>query len=258
VAVLKFQFDESYGPRAMCVGGWLANELEWKKFERMWTKRLAYFNSRIAPNQQVGRFHAAPLNCRKGSDNEFKNWTQEMGLAFSKKFLSTIQKRDMQAITMATDMAALLEAFPDGEKDEKEVRGYGLCIRQMMVEIGKTMREQHPNDQVLIVHDRGNWDAEAATAYNLMVDDVRWESRKFFVGISAMSGEDSIGLQAADLVAYETYKFVSETVMPDTDKIRGSLRAIFERRLKFNAKYLDAPTLRKLSDMVKARLSAEV
>ncbi len=249
MAVLKFQFDESYGSRAMCVGGWLANELEWKRFERMWAKRLAYINSRNAPNQQVERFHAAPLNAL---DNEFENWDRPMSIAFSKKFMSTIQKRDMQAICMATDMNAILEVFPDTDKENVQAKGYALCIRHMLVEIGHTMSEHYPNDQVLIVHERGNWDVEALEAYNRMVDDVRWELRKFFVGIIPMPWEQSIGLQPADMIAYETFRFVTDTVMPETEKMRDALRAIFERKLKVNAKYIHAGVLRTLKELIEA------
>jgi len=251
VAFLKFQFDESYNDRAMCVGGWLASELEWLKFERMWTKRLKYINSRNAPNQQITRFHAAPLNAR---DDEFKNWTQDMSIAFSKKFLSTIQKRDMRAICMSTDMQALHQAFPDGDPKAIQERGYILCIKQMMVEIGHTMRDHYPNDKVLLVHDRGNWDVQALNAYHWMVDDVRWEPRKYFAGIIPMSWEHSIGLQPADMVAYETFRFLKDTVLPDTEKLRSALIAMMERRLEINSKYMNARALNILSGMVAARL----
>lgn len=253
MAVLKFQFDESYNQRAMSIGGWLANELEWKRFERMWAKRLDFVNSRNATNQQVTRFHAAPLNAR---DGEFENWTQSMSIAFSKKFLSTMQKRDMQAICMSTDMDALLEAFPAGDPKARRERGYVMCIKQMMVEIGHVMRDEFPNDKVLLVHDRGNWDVQALEAYNWMVDDDRWESRKFFAGIIPMSWEHSIGLQPADMIAYETFRFVKDTVMPDSEKLRAALIAIMERGFKVNSKYMNAKALTALSEMLQNRLGA--
>lgn len=249
MAILKFQFDESYNSGAMCVGGWLADELEWKRFERSWQRKIAYFNSRNAPDQQIERYHAARLNAR---DHEFSNWTQHMSIAFSKRLFSTIQKRKMGAICMCTDLEALIATFPGGDPQDRWSRGYVMCIKQLMVEIGHEMKENYPNDRVLLVHDSGAWDTEALEAYKCMVNDERWQSRRFFVGIKAMNWKESIGLQPADMIAYETFKFVNDTVMPNTEKLRNALSAVFDRHLKFNAKYINQKALIALRQRVEA------
>lgn len=111
VAVLQFRFDESYDTRVMSVGGWIASEKEWKKLESTWQKRIDFENSHNKPDQQITRYHATQMNCKR---DEFANWDKAMSLRLTKKLIGLIAKRSMGAIAMSCDMEAVQNVFKGG------------------------------------------------------------------------------------------------------------------------------------------------
>src|SRR5450631_926624 len=96
MAVLQFKFDESYDNRVMSVGGWIGDELEWKRLESTWQRRIDFENSHNRDDQQITRFHASHMNCK---DGEFENWDKDMCRKFSKKLIHLLSKRRMGCIS---------------------------------------------------------------------------------------------------------------------------------------------------------------
>jgi hypothetical protein len=233
----------------MCVGGWIANELEWKRLECLWQKRIDFQNAHCQPNQKISRFHASYLNAY---GHEFKNWDKAMSIRFSKKLIALISKRKMGAICVGTDMSVLKNVFPDGKSDRRSST-YTLCMKQIMVDIGHIMREHFPGDQVLLIHDHGDWDTEALAGYNMMVDDIRWEPRHHFLGLVSMTWRQAIGLQAADLIVYEIFKRLKSKVIDDSEKIRAPLRQLANNRMPISAKYINEAVLEKLRRLMGER-----
>jgi hypothetical protein len=246
VAVLQFKFDESYNHRFMAVGGWIGTEQEWKRLESAWQKRIDFENAHNSADQQIERFHASPLNAR---DNEFEHWTQEMSIAFSKKLVGIIGKRRLGAICIASDIDALKKVFPDGPENRRE-RAYVLCIKWMMIEITRIMQDYFPNEQVLLIHDHGDWDIAALNAYNQMIDDSRWENRKFFAGVVPLTGKQSVGLQAADLIAYEIFKGVKLNGRLHKDDMRKAFNALHRKQVPLGARFVDERTAIALREIM--------
>jgi hypothetical protein len=222
VSVLKFQFDESYDKehRCMVVAGWIAEQNEWRRLETQWSRCINRQNEKHGPEQRITRFHAAPLNGFKG---EFEHWSKEMSAEFCGKLVNLIKRRMMGIIAIGVDMDALREIFPDGPEDRRQ-NAYGLCIQQVMESIGHVMRNYFPEDQVMVVHDHGDWDKHALGAFNTMVDDPRWDSRKYFHSLTSMTSTQSIGLQSADLIAYEAFKLIHKRLVKDVVELRWALQ----------------------------------
>jgi hypothetical protein len=191
VAVLQFKFDESYDGRVMSVGGWIADEQDWKKLESTWQRRIDLENRHNRPDQQITRYHATHMN---GRHEEFANWDGEMVLLLTKKLIGLLDKRKMGGIAMSCDMEAIQSVFPGGDVQGKKRRAYVLCMKQMMVEIAVIMEDIFPSDTVLLIHDHGTWDSEALEGYNLMIDDPDWPRRKLFEGLVSKTGKESVGL----------------------------------------------------------------
>jgi ethanolamine utilization microcompartment shell protein EutS len=236
VAVLQFKFDESFNERFMCVGGFIGAESEWKKLEKLWQKRVDFENAHNQADQQITRFHASHINAH---DHEFKNWDKEMCKKFGQKLIGLIGKRSIGAIAIAADIDALKSVFPSEDDSVRKDSTYALCIRQMMVEIGHIMREYFPGDQVLLIHDHGDWDIQALAAYNRMVDDPKWISRELFVSIAPMTGAESVGLQAADLIAYEMFRRVKDKELKNSDDMRAAMKEMKKRGVPVAARYMD-------------------
>jgi hypothetical protein len=162
------------------------------------------------------------MNCYEG---EFKNWDKKMSEDFCGDLVKTIKRRMMGIVGVAVDMEALKEVFPGGPEDRRE-NAYALCIKQVMVSLGGLLRENFPEDQVMIVQDHGDWDVRALAAYNNMLSDLRWGSRLFFHSFTSLSWKQSVGLQSCDLIAFEMFKRVHQKLTKNTDELRWAMRQI--------------------------------
>jgi len=222
VAVLSFKFDESYDGRFLSIGGWLGEESEWMRLETSWQNLIDKLNSQNGPHQQITRFHAVYMN---RLEKEFENWDDIMSAAFAHKLTGFLAKRRMIAITVGADMDALIEVFP-GSKKTKKMDAYTLPIKIAMIEVAHQMTKHFPRDQVLFVHDHGNWDAQAVGAYSAMVDDPRWINRGKFVGITSLTGKQSVGLQAADLIAFEANSTLRKKLFYNSEEPRKPIVAL--------------------------------
>lgn len=248
VAVLQFKFDESYDDQFMTIGGWLAEENEWQKLERGWDREIDRQNKKHMPNQQITKFHAVEMN---GLRDEYKNWDADMSRGFVVKLISLIDKRKIGGVAIGADMKALDRAFPERPAQLRKDYAYVLCIKAAMVEIAHLMKQHRPGDTVHLVHEHGNWDAAALKGYNLMVDDKRWDKRSLFEGITPLTKTQSIGLQAADMIAFESHKALRKKILHNDSTLRKAVKAMVKKRIPIMAKHIGdnaAMGLRKIME----------
>jgi len=240
VAVLQFKFDESYDGKVisqvMSVGGWIANESEWRRLESRWARRVDFENRHSRPDQQITRFHAAEMNCKGG---EYKNWDKQMCLQLSKKLIALIAKRKIGAVAIGCDIEAVQSVFPKGDIEGMARRAYVLCMKQLMVEIAHILEKHFPGDTVLLIHDHGNWDDAALEGYNLLVDDPDWPRRGLFEGLVARTGGTDIGLQVADMISYECFKAIKAKKISSDAGMRGAMREFLKHEVPISAKWID-------------------
>jgi len=243
MAVLQFKFDESYDNRVMSVGGWIGDELEWKRLESTWQRRIDFENSHNRDDQQITRFHASHMNCK---DGEFENWDKDMCLKFSKKLIHLLSKRRMGSISIACDMDAIREVFPNGDFEGMIRRTYVLCFKVLMIEIARVLREYFLGDHVLLIHDHGNWDVQALEAYNLVIDEPAWEPRLLFEGLLPRTGSQDVGLQAADMIAYEVFKGIRARTKSPEAAMRGAVQEMRNKEIAMITKWIDLPAANAL------------
>jgi hypothetical protein len=72
-----------------------------------------------------------------------------------------------------------------------------------------------------------------------MADDLEWNNRELFVGITSMTGSQSVGLQAADLIAFESYKALFKKLVHNSDEMRKAMQALHFKGTRGVHKYLD-------------------
>ena len=226
VAVLAFKFDESYGPRTLVVGGWIAEEVTWNRVGRIIQDSVDFENSTLPREKRISRYHAAEMNAYS---KEFVGWKDEKHRIprMTKKMFSAVSDGDMIAVSCGIDLNAFEAVFPGAGKPN----AYALCMKKVMVEIALGMKEHRPLDRVMLIHDHGSWDLEALQAYNAMVDDPEWEDAWRFVSISPLRWQDDAGLQAADMIAYESFKMINSNVCAGGG---AELRKAMKELLKMN------------------------
>lgn len=250
MAVLQFKFDESYDHQIMVVGGWIATEVEWKRLEGSWQRYIDDENSRSEPEQQITRFHATEMNCKGG---EFKHWDHRRCIRFSRKLINLLAKREMGAIATGCNMDGIQQIWPNGEKKTVQRRTYVLCMKQMMVDIAHIMEEFFPGDTVLLLHDHGSWDDAALEGYNLMIDEPGWKRGHVFEGIVSKSGKDpsAIGLQAADMIAYEVFKGIKAKTISKDAEMRAVMKEFLNQDVPLTARWIDLKAAQALYKVMK-------
>jgi len=224
MAVLTLKFDESYKTRSMVLGGWIGNDTRWKRREKLWQKAIAFENGTLPEGRKISRYHAAEMNANNG---EYKGWENEQvrKLRFTKKLLNISGKSKMIPVAVGIDLIAFNEIFP--HRDLPGVgNAYLLCMKALMQQLGTALAENQPDDQLAIVHDHGDWDVQALSGYNQMVDTAAWEHRHRFVSITPLNWRDDIGLQSADLFAYESMRYLDDHNWEGED-MRTPLRVLF-------------------------------
>jgi hypothetical protein len=100
LAILTLKFDESYkSARSFVVAGWLGEERQWKRVEKLWQKAIAYENKSLPRHRQISRYHAAQMNA---NDGEFRGWENEKykKLRLTRKLLGILGKSKLAAIAM--------------------------------------------------------------------------------------------------------------------------------------------------------------
>lgn len=120
-------------------------------------------------------------------------------------------------------------------------------MKQVMTEVAHAMEEHHPNDRVSVVHDRGNWDKEARTAFNDMKSDLSWAHGHRFSSITARGWQEDPGLQAADMIVFETMKWVDKRYTTGKNpELRKAIRELLKINANVYGKFFELETLKLL------------
>jgi hypothetical protein len=250
VAILQFKFDESYDHQILALGGWIATELEWERLEGSWKRYIDDENERSEPSQQITRYHATEMNCKGG---EFKYWSHPKCIRFSRKLIKTLAKRKMGAIGIGCNMPAIQNIWPNGEKKTLNRRTYILCMKSMMVDFAHIMEEYFAGDRVILIHDHNDWDQMVLEGYDLMVNEPQWEYGHLFAGIVSKSSKDpsAIGLQAADMIAYEIFKGIKAKTVSRDAEMRAVMKEFLDLDVPLRARWIDEKAAKALYQVMK-------
>ncbi len=245
--MLEFKCDESYNTRTLVVAGWITGEGKWEEMERRWRRRLREENDSLPPDKQISRYHASDCASLQG---EFAGWTQERQLNFVRDLLGIIIQCDPVAVACGVDLNAFFEVFDENDPKNNSPC-YTLCIKQIMQEIGPPLQRQ--DEHIKIFHDHGSWDVDALLAYNSMVDDPAFLPRHHFHSITPLTWRDCIGLQAADLIAFDCFKTTDAKLhgakQPFTEAdFRKSLKMLLGNDIDLHAPYFDRERLIQFRD----------
>ncbi len=221
------------------VAGWLARENQWRRLDSRIQKSLAFENRTL--QKRITRYHASEMN---GDSGEFSGWENERQrkLRMTLKLFKAVSNRQMYGISCGADADAYFKVYPGTQLADV----YVLCLQTVMTFIATACEELlSPEDRVLIIHDKGNWDGEALRGYRSMVDDRRWGHRHRFVGIEGKTGKQDVCLQAADMIAFESFK-EADNLLFRNEKTRAALEALLKLNGAMYGRYFDLETLQAL------------
>jgi len=114
-----------------------------------------------------------------------------------------------------------------------------------MITIGRMLQRHAPDGKIALIHDHTKHNGEIREAFDAMNAETRWVSRKFFTTIAPMKWQDCIQLQAADLIAYETFKLVDSRLYTNRE-MRRFLKEMIGNKVQMSIKFYDRATIEEL------------
>jgi hypothetical protein len=211
--ILKGYIDESYGPperpKFFTLACTLSDMNEWPKIESAWKKCLAAKNKRLAAQgrKTLSRYHATDCANRR---NEFKGWTVEEQIEFTKTLLAIFKRHWVNVIAYTMPMEAFYEEFPECA-DDPFPSCYSL-IKILMVEIVDQIeraRRKHRRIRkadIVLFYERNAYGGVLQSSFDVAMNDPTFTGKEFFKTIAAVGWEDCTAIQVADLMAYDSFK----------------------------------------------------
>ncbi len=128
----------------------------------------------------------------------------------------------MTAAGCGIDLNAFDELFPTRKPKDYAV-AYIICMGTLLLSIADEAKKEG-NVRIAVIHDHGPWDRHALEGYNQWIDDDSWGLKDRFVGITSLTWSDDVGLQAADLIAYESMRAIDNELWQRGTPMRYGLR----------------------------------
>ena len=253
MAALIAYFDESGvhdNKTTVTVAGMVGTEQNWRKLENQWSALL-----RKSGLGQKEAFHATAL---EGGRDPFHRLDVIRRGALYSQFVSLIMQCSLTPISSGV-LCDHFMRFTEAERSRmshgKPDVPYFQCLQDFWIESAHCADSLPDGEQIFYISDNldGGFKTIAEESFNAYKNDKSWSNSKRLDDIIFRPKEEFPGLQAADLLAYESrtdfenrfhYQYVYEKW--------GQRSAITLLRRKFGkrAKYYDEPTMRKLLDLI--------
>jgi hypothetical protein len=213
--------DGDHVPATFVVAGFVADQDTWERITGPWQAE----NER----QGVTRYHAVDLN---GLRNEFKGWIRQRQVAYSKHLLGLIRDQGMDMHAIACGM--LVRDYEDVISPEGRERFgpphiacFKTVVSMIAQEIVSLRFKFRPDDKFAVIFDRNKYDVELVEAFRGM----KWHPSYPFGGKLATcnpgTSKEYVQLQAADFIAYESFKALHRIHKTGTVMARRSLKSLF-------------------------------
>jgi hypothetical protein len=220
MALATAYFDESLNGGMYVVAGFAATLERWQKFEADWV--------RLLKENGLTAFHAKDYAHSKG---EFESWKgdEPRRQKFMKRAIAIISRRCMVAVGVAVDRDAFRKTIAQDEVvSQFYVNEYTTASFMSLLVTNKWAGCCTFDGPVNYVFDRGNCqrkDFERAYDLALMIP-----SERTALGVLSF-GDDQVipALQAADLIAYECCKVLTDLKM-GKKRFRASMQALLKMR----------------------------
>jgi hypothetical protein len=244
-------FDGSYDGKepatVIAVCGLVAPEYVWRDMDQKWNTIL---HDPKLPTR-LKRFHAYDCVC---GIKEFETWGFAERLGLWGDLVGVLTQSDLvavNAVMICEHFYALDEAI------KKRMSGpYHLLVEAVMQFGIGIAQNEGPDEKIGFVFDVENKPVadESYHRYSLYMNDPKWRSN--LAGAAQFSSYDATPLQAADLLAYGTFRLYKEQFYPDTPKTDFPLGPAFTRlvrNIENTGGLYEASALKKIVDQIRER-----
>jgi len=246
--------DESYDSKSkksdvFVVGGFVAEEDVWTKIERRW----------IAKNKRVGVscFHASHINAR---DYEFAGWTPQRSKRYVKDLLQILrqQRRKLHAVSIGILVKDYERIISEHGRDMLG-SPYIVCFKECIALIAEELHDSTHNwpkdEKFSVILDRNPFQLEAIDVFYKMKDNPKWRAAYRLGVCTSGSTKEFVGLQPADLIAYETFRLIYDRHYTGR-KVRKALQALLPAN-GFSGFYYEKEILDRLKEPLESSNSSK-
>lgn len=179
------------------LAGYLAPAREWDRFTNKWQAVLC--------KHGINVFHASDCNSNRGEFERFKDH-KEARDDFVKELLTTISTRRR---ILAVNLGVVVTDFPDTA--HRQVRAgsgnaYYVCMKAIMAAIHLVMNQFSSHEKVALIFDRQDQFRRNALERFSEIIEEDWDGKDRFDNILFGSAKEHIPLQAADALAFDSYR----------------------------------------------------
>ena len=202
IVIFRFYCDESYDGKAanpdnFAISGFFSDQLTWEEVEDEW--------SAVNLRYGVTAFHATDLN---GKRRAFEGWCDDKKCAYSAELMACInrQKQRMRAYNCGI-RGDVYRTIISNVGQIKLGHPWIACFKSCVAMIAKDMETLPKEDSFAVVLGREQrFDAQAVQTFGEMAENPLFEYRHRLMTCTPGNPEKIIGLQVADLMAFEYYK----------------------------------------------------
>lgn len=237
MAMMSVYFDESTGNGSpiLVVAGFLSTDAQWLLFEREWRAVLDNFGLRA--------FHMQHFATRKG---EFRGMDEPVRKRLLDGLLGIIRNRTMLGFASAVHLAAFNELFKGNERIATG-SPYNLCALSCNLHVGEWAKSNYQIEPIAFFYDMGN--RHGGEVFDTFRDEKK-DGANVEYRLGSLTFEDDeilVPLQAADIAAYELWKWLDEHYAEKTRHGRYPLQEIFKKPWKIRE--WDTDVLTELRDL---------
>jgi hypothetical protein len=222
--MLQAYFDESADRFAYGIGGCVATLENWEKFVPEWLAVIRAFHVRGFHMKSVAHFR-----------DEYVGWKEDRRQAFLNDLLPILDKYATTLVSAAMSSEAF-RGLTDEERAGFLNEPYYPCFQECVRGAALEAWGEPPDEKVQIYFARHpSFTGMAGKLYDAMLETS--DVRDRLGGISFQSPYELIPLQAADFVAYEWRKKVSDALRGH-ERLRHPLKVMFRKADTFKLRFI--------------------
>jgi hypothetical protein len=237
-------------PSTYVFGGFFSSPITWGIIEKKWDA--------INKEYSVLRFHGAHLNSKT---YEYQGWDDSKKIAYSKALLDAVHEQGnrMYGVTCGI-FADEYRTIISDEGRRKMGSPYLACFNSCVARVARMMDEPgpgniRPEDKFAVLIDQDDECFEAVRSFYRIKDNEACPYRHRLATCAPLKMEECVGMQPADLIAYEAFKRLHAQ-----RKTKGEIRHVLKSLMAANVVnecYLGSATLGKMKDQIESTPSGE-
>jgi hypothetical protein len=241
--LFRFCCDESHDgnpsrPNSLAISGYFSDQATWAEVEKQW--------SEINMRYGVLRFHAVALN---HAEEEYLGWSKEKRIRYSAELLEVLADQETTLVAYNCGMRADVYRRVISDLGQSKLGSpWFACFKTCIAMIAKHMETLPQEDSLSVVIERGSgFDQMAVEFFRKLASNSNFAYHGRLMSCIASTPTETIGLQLADLMAYEYFRRLHR---------QSSIMRIPLQKIRDSSNYVEGffgeDTLRKLKEGIES------